>query len=100
MKTIKLVAYIALTLLLVLAQATFLGLLVILAGGYTAWRLFVLISHGISCATCQIKFAGALILFLTVLILQRPDIAYLVILLLWLDYFTKDKNETAQTSFY
>lgn len=96
----KLIAYIILTVLLLLAQATFIQILVILTGLYAGWRLMVLISHGITCMTCQFKFIVALVLFLAVLILQAPRIAYLVVILLWVDYSTKDPNETSQTSFY
>ncbi len=90
---IKLGIAIALTLFVLFAQELFTQLLILITGLYLGWRTITLISHGIGCPTCQFKFATALFFFITAIMVQSPRIAWLVVGLVWLDLFLKDKNE-------
>ena len=94
----KLAIYAALTLLLLLAQDVFAQVLLLVTGAYAGYRAIILASHGFGCSTCQLKLAGAIIVFLTALVFSTPRIYYLVIVLLWLDILLKDENNTSPTT--
>lgn len=94
----KLVIYAAITLVLLLAQDVFAQLLILLTGAYAGYRAIILASHGFGCSTCQLKLAGAIIVFLTAAVFSTPRIYYLVIVLLWMDLLLKDENNTTTTT--
>ncbi|MFT4250303.1 MAG: hypothetical protein ACMXYD_03000 [Candidatus Woesearchaeota archaeon] len=101
LREVLVVVYGLLTCWLVLFSESFLSFLVLFAGLFLLWRTSILFSHGISsCSSCQFKLLGAGIVFVTVLVFSRVEVAYFFVFYLWLDFVAKDKHQGGVVSFY
>lgn len=96
----KLAIYAVLTAIIVLAQETVAQGLVIVTGLYVAWRAIKLISHSLHCPSCQMKLAGAVLLFFGAVFMAGPHMLMLLVLVLWADALLIDKNDSRGTGAY
>ncbi len=89
----KLIVYSILTVIILVAQQTVSQALVVLTGLYMGWRAIKLVTHSLHCASCQMKLAGAVLLFLGALFMAGPHMLMLLVAVLWVDALMIDKND-------
>ena len=89
----KLIVYGILTIIIFVAQQTVAQALILLTGLYMGWRVVKLVSHSLHCPSCQIKLAGAVLLFLGAIFMAGPYMLMLLVFVLWADALLIDKND-------
>lgn len=89
----KLIAYSILTVIILIAQDTVSQGLILLTGLYMGWRAIKLVTHSLHCASCQMKLAGAVLLFVGAVFMAGPHMLMLLVVVLWADALMIDRND-------